>query len=141
MTSPAISLASFFATFQHNSAHGTETETLAQFAATFLAGGPDGAKPVPAALFAPAVAKRKELFERLGCHSTQLVSLDEIPLDARYTLARTRWQMTFARPDLPDEQLAVHSTFLIDTQTQQILVYLAHQDILALLRQRGLMTD
>jgi hypothetical protein len=140
MTAATTSLAPFFATFQHNTAHGTEAETLAQFAATFLAGGPDGAKPVPAALFAPAFTKRKELFDRLGCRSTELVSLNENPLDFRYTLARTRWQMTFARPGLPDEQLAADSTFLIDTQTQQILVYLAHQDIFALLRQRGLMT-
>jgi hypothetical protein len=141
MTAPTTSLDAFFAAFQHNTAHGTEAETLAQFAATFLAGGPDGAKPVPAALFAPALTKRKELFDRLGHRSTELVSLVETPLDARYTLARTRWQMTFARPGLPDEQLTVDSTFLIDTQTQQILVYLAHQDIFALLRQRGLMAD
>jgi hypothetical protein len=141
MTAPTTSLAAFFATFQHNTAHGTEADTLAQFANTFLAAGPDGAKTVPAALFAPALAKRKELFDKLGCRSTELVSLDETPLDTRYTLARTRWQMTFSRPQLPDERLTVDSTFLIDTQTQQILVYLAHQDIFALLRQRGLLTD
>ena len=141
MPQPAAALAAFFATFQHNSAHGSEAETLAQFAPTFLAAGPDGAKPVPANLFGPALTKRKELFDRLGHRSTELVSLDESPLDARYTLARTRWRMTFARPDLPEEQLTVDSTYLIDTRTQQILVYLAHQDILALLRQRGIMTD
>ncbi len=141
MTSPATSLASFFATFQHNTNHGSEADTLAQFAATFLADGPDGAKPVAAAAFGPAVAKRKELFERLGCRSTELVSFDETSLDARYTLARTRWQMTFARPEQPDQRLTVDSTFLIDTKTQQILVYLAHQDIFTLLRQRGIMTD
>jgi hypothetical protein len=134
-------LAPFFATFQRNTAHGTEAETLAQFAGTFLAAGPDGAQPVPAAAFGPAVTRRKQLFERLGCRSTELVSLDETPLDSRYTLARTRWQMTFARPGLPDQQLTADSTFLIDSQTQQILVYLAHQDIFALLRQRGLLTD
>jgi len=141
MTSATTSLAAFFATFQHNSAHGSEADTLAQFAGTFLAAGPDGAKPVPAALFAPALARRKQLFEKLGHRSTELVSLDESPLDARYTLARTRWQMTFTRPQLPDEQLTVDSTFLIDTQTQRILLYLAHQDIFALLRERGILAD
>jgi hypothetical protein len=140
MTSATTPLSDFFATFQHNTNHGTEAETLAQFAATFVAGGPDSAKPVPAALFAPALTKRKELFARLGCRSTELVTLDETPLDARYTLARTRWRMTFSRPDLAEQNLEVASTFLIDTQTQQILVYLAHQDILALLRQRAILT-
>jgi hypothetical protein len=141
MTSATPPLSEFFATFQHNSNNGTEAETLSQFAATFLAGGPDGAKPVPANLFAPALAKRKELFEKLGCRSTQLISLDETPLDTRYTLARTRWRMTFSRPDLTEQNFEVASTFLIDAQTQQILVYLAHQDIFTILRQRGIMTD
>ena len=141
MSAPTATLAAFFATYQHNIAHGTEADMLAQFAETFLAAGPDGAKPVPAALFAPALAKRKELFDRLGCRSTELVSLDETPLDPRYTLARTRWQMTFTRPQLPGERLTVDSTFLIDTQTRRILLYLAHQDIFALLRQRGILTD
>lgn len=141
MTSAPTSLAAFFATFQHNTAHGSAADTLAQFADTFLAAGPDGAKAVPASLFAPAIAKRKELFDRLGCRSTELVSLEETTLDARYTLARTRWQMTFIRPQLPDEQLTADSTFLVDTQSQRILLYLAHQDIFALLRQRGIMAD
>ncbi|UWZ86245.1 hypothetical protein [Occallatibacter riparius] len=135
------SLAAFFTTFQHNSDHGTQAETLAQFAETFLAVGPDGAKAVPAALFGPALAKRKELFAKLGSRGSQLVGLDETHLDSRYTLARTRWRMTFTRPSLPDEPLEVDSTFLIDTHTQQILVYLAHQDVFAILRERGIMTD
>lgn len=141
MTTASQSLAGFFATFQHNSDHGTQTETLAQFAETFLAAGPDGAKAVPATLFGPALAKRKELFATLGSRGTELISLDETRLDARYTMARTRWRMTFSRPDLPAQQLEVDSTFLMDTRTQQILVYLAHQDMFAILRERGIMTD
>ena len=135
------SLTSFFATFQQNSDHGTQAEALAQFAETFLAAGPDGAKAVPATLFGPALAKRKELFTRLGSRGSELVSLVETPLGARYTLARTRWRMTFVRPDLPKQQIEVDSSFLIDTETQQILVYLAHQDIFAILRQRGILSE
>jgi hypothetical protein len=141
MTSAATPLSDFFATFADNSNHGSDAETVSQFADTFLAGGPDGAKPVPASLFGPALTKRKELFVKLGSRGTKLVGLEEIPLDARYTLARTRWRMTFSRPDLPEQELEVASTFLIDTQTQKILVYLAHQDIFTILRQRGIMAD
>ncbi len=141
MSTTTQSLAGFFATFQRNSDCGTEAETTAQFADTFLAGGPDGAKPVPVALFGPALTKRKELFNKLGCRSTELVSLDQTALDNRYALARTRWRMTFSRPDLPEQQFEVASTFLLDTQTQKILVYLAHQDILTVLRERGIKAD
>ena len=141
MTSATSPLSGFFATYLHNIDHGTEADTLAQFADTLLVARPDGARAVPITAFGPGIAERKQLFEKLGCRSTELVGLDETPLDARYTLARTRWRMTFARPDLPGEHLEVDSTFLIDTQTGKILVYLAHQDIFALLRQRGIMAD
>lgn len=49
--------------------------------------------------------------------------------------------MKFVRQDHPDESLTVDSSFLIDLEAGRILVYLAHQDIFALLRQRGILTD
>jgi hypothetical protein len=139
MSSIPTSLDSFFATYQHNIDHGTAVDMLAQFAETFLAAGPDGARAVPVSAFGPALAKRKDLFEQLGCRSTELISLDETPLSPRYALARTCWRMTFTRHSGPEDQITVDSTFLIDTETQQILVYLAHQDIFAILRERGIM--
>lgn len=132
--------ARFLETFQHANALGSAS-SAALFADTFLAGGPDGAKPVSAAAFAPALDKRKQLFDSLGSRPAELVSVDEILLDTRYTLARTCWRMAFLRPDHPAEEVFVNSTFLLDLETQRILVYLAHQDIFDVLRQRGILPD
>ena len=140
MTNPATPLARFFETYQQAN-NGDGALAAALFADTFLAAGPDGATAVPAAAFAPALQKRKKLFSRLGSQGAELVFLEETPLDGRYALARTRWRMTFRREGRPDEVLLVDSTFLVDLVAERILVYLAHQDIFAILRQRGLLAD
>jgi hypothetical protein len=146
MTSPSTPIARFLETFQH--ASSTPGASAALFADTFLAAGPDGAKAVPAAAFGPVLEKRKQMFEQAGSRSTELISLEEIPLDARYAFARTRWRMTFVRDREAEtgnpsngQSLTVDSTFLIDLEAQRILVYLAHQDILAILRQRGIFAE
>ncbi|HEY3707612.1 MAG TPA: hypothetical protein VGL22_21300 [Terracidiphilus sp.] len=141
MNAPSTALTDFFAIWQQNNDHGSPADLLAQFAATFLALSPNGAAPVSAAGFGPALAKRKQIFAQLGCRSTQLISLDETPLDSRYAMARTRWRITFARTDLPEQHITVDSTFLIDLHAGHILAYLAHQDVFAILRQHGVLKD
>jgi hypothetical protein len=136
-TSP---IAQFFSAFARKSDSNNIQAQVAQFADTFLAAGPQGAKGVSSADFALAVSKRKQLFESLGCQSTTLVSLDEIPLDARYVLARTRWQMTFSRPNADPECVTADSTFIVDTAMDEfkIVLYLANQDIMQVLKERGI---
>jgi hypothetical protein len=136
-TSP---IARFFDTFSQRSNCDNVQAHLAQFAETFLAAGPQGAKCVSAADFATALPKRKQLFDSLGCQSTRLVSLDEVPLDARYVMVRTRWQMTFGRRDSDPEQVLADSTFIVDTGSEEfkIVLYLANQDIMQVLRDRGI---
>jgi hypothetical protein len=128
----------FFLTYQHDSDSGDIPILVAHFAETFLAAGPQGAQPVRAADFALALPKRKQLFDAIGRQSTALVSVQPIPLDSRYTLARTRWRLTFARPN----PLTIHVTsdFLIDTGGDRfkILLYLANQDIMQVLRDHGI---
>ena len=150
MTIASTPLARFFETYQQANA-GPGASAAALFADTFLAAGPDGAKAVPATAFGPILEKRKELFARLGSQPAELVEFEEIPLDNRYALANTRWRMTFRREGHPreaqaceapvEESFVVHSTFLVDLLCERILVYLAHQDIFAILRERGILTE
>ena len=136
-TSP---IACFFDSFARQSSSDDIKAQVAQFADTFLAAGPQGAKCVRAADFAHALPKRKQLFDSLGCQSTTLVSLEETPLDARYVLARTRWQMTFSSQNADSEQVMADSTFIVDIANNdfKIVLYLANQDILQVLKDRGI---
>lgn len=135
----ASPIARFFDSFAQQS-NGDNIEAPAQFADTFLAAGPQGAKCVSSTDFALAIPKRKQIFASLGCQSTKLVSLEETQLDDRYVLAKTRWQMIFSRPNSEPEKVLADSTFIVDTASAEpkIILYLAHQDIFEVLRDRGI---
>lgn len=128
----------FFQTYARHSSSGDTAALVAHFADTFLAAGPHGAQPTRAADFVLALPRRRQLVEAAGRVSSSLVSVRQIPLDARYLLARTRWRLDFSRP----EPLSLHldSDFLLDTGGDRfkIILYLANQDIMTVLRDAGI---
>lgn len=142
-TAPQTTIDLFFQAFQQASANGDLPVLTTLFADTFLAAGPQGAKCIPASVFAPAVGSRKQLFDRLGCRPAELVSVTPTPLDSRYTLVRTEWHFTFEPPDHEPEFISIESSCLLDTGRDplRILAYIAHQDIMAILRERGLLDE
>ncbi|MGA8729581.1 MAG: hypothetical protein WB608_12590 [Terracidiphilus sp.] len=131
----------FFRDFESANSSGDIPAIVSQFAETFMAASPQGTQAVCAADFALALPKRKQLFESLGCRSTALVSVQETQLDPRYTMARTRWEFTFIRDQADPQQVLVDSTFIVDTAAGifKIVFYLANQDIMAILKERGLL--
>lgn len=129
--------------FQQYAQQSREDNILAlvsHFSDQFVSANPQGAQCVRAADFASALPKRKQLFDRLGCQPATLVSLQETPLDVRYVLAKTTWRLVFARGEAGAEEVLVDSTFLVDTGEKEfkIVLYLAHQDIMQMLRERGI---
>ncbi|HEX4283840.1 MAG TPA: hypothetical protein VHZ28_02030 [Terracidiphilus sp.] len=126
----------FFRSFESNNNKHDFSASVAQFADTFMAAGPQGAQCVKASDFALALPKRKQLFSSFGCESMKLVSVDPRSLDDRYALAHTRWELNFtdAQPSTP--AIFVNSTFVIDTTENRIVLYLAHQDIMEIFKER-----
>jgi hypothetical protein len=119
---------------------------VAHFADPFLSADPHGTQIVRVSEFAAALPKRKALFERLGSQPATLESIHETPLDSRYVLARTTWRMSFTRENASAQELLVDSTFLMDKGKEQIneaefkiLMYLTHQDLMQILRDRGIL--
>jgi len=133
----------FFRTYESNVSNDDPAEAVSQFADVFMAASPQGAQAVRAGDFRLALPKRKELFDRLGCRSSELVALNEQRLDDRYILASTQWKMTFAKPESPKQEVVVHSVFIVDTgaSSPKIILYLANQDIMQVLKERGLLAD
>jgi hypothetical protein len=130
----------FFQAFELNRQSGDLPAIVSQFADVFLAVGPQGAQCIRGSDFALALPKRKQLFDSLGCQFTALASLNEIQLDARFVMARTQWKMTFAHGSGREQDILVDSTFIIDTGAVdfKIVFYLNTQDILELLKDRGI---
>ena len=133
------SVETFFQTFEQASAVA-DVETLARlFAPSFLVAGVGGAQPVKTSDFLAAIPKRKQMFQAAGCKPAALVSLHEIKLDDRYALIRTEWRWAMDRPDVPE--IRASSTFLLQRTGDElrIVLYVSHEDVMALLRERGLL--
>lgn len=139
----SLAVEDFFRTFEHNTNHGDAAALTSPFAAVFLAAGPQGANCVRKEDFALALPKRKKLFEGLGLRTTELIGIDTESLDARYTMARARWNMSFANESGSAHEIVVDSTYIVDTGVDpfQIVLYLAHQDIMAVLKDQGILKD
>lgn len=136
----------FFALYARQTAEDNMPAVVSHFADTFLFASPSGSQAVRASDFAAALPKRKELFDRLGSQPTELTAMHETPIDSRYVLARTSWRFSFLSGNTPPQQFETDSTFLIDTGLPgspeadfKIVLYLPHQDIMQILRDRGIL--
>lgn len=138
MQQPSQPIERFFRIFESNASSDNADAAVSQFADVFMAASPQGTQAVRAADFALALPKKKQLFDKLGCRSTTLVSLRETRLDARYVLASTQWRMTFVQGQAHD--VVADSVYIVDTSAEafKIVFYLASQDLMQVLKQRGI---
>src|ERR1700722_345434 len=134
----------FFQLYAQKSSEDDIPALVSQFTDPFISADPHGTHCVRVEDFAAALPRRKFLFDRLGCKPAVLTSLHETQLDARYVLAKTTWGFEFARENSREsEEVLADSTFLIDTGAEEfkIVMYMAHQDIMQVLRDRGILRD
>jgi hypothetical protein len=131
----------FFRTFETNASSNDVAAQVAHFADVFMAASPQGTQAVRATDFALALSKKKQLFNKLGCRNTTLVSLQEVPLDARFAMANTQWNLTFVRDQGEPEDVVVHSVYIVDRGVDpfKIVFYLANQDLMQILKERGIL--
>ncbi len=135
------SIERFFRIFESNSNGNNTDASISQFADVFMAASPQGAQSVRASDFALVLPKKKAFFDGLGCQSTELVSLREQRLDARYVMAATQWKLAFARPGIEPQDILAESVYIVDTggEDLKIVFYLANQDLMQILKDRGLL--
>jgi hypothetical protein len=140
MKTKTTAVENFLYEYARHSDQGNVAELGACFGETFIAGGPQGARPVRASDFALALPKRYQMFAKMGCRRTELIGIEEQRLDGRYVSARTRWRLTFERAGLEPLAVEVESTYLVDAGAEpvRILVYLAHEDIMEKLKEQGI---
>ena len=116
---------------------GGGDEASRQFAEIFMVADSEGGRMVPAAVLTKAVAMKRKMLEGAGSHRTRLVSLEERPLGDPYVLAETEWVMEFET----GEKVGLRSTFILfrGEGGLKIVFYLAHQDLVGVLRERGIL--
>ena len=134
----------FFERFQTLTARAdADTAKLVElYASNVMVAGPAGATVIAASSLPGFISKRKQLFDQAGHRQTALSGFEEIPLTARYSLVRTEWQWVFEGAG-GETTVTLPSTFVVDGsgEAPHILVYIIHDDITAVLRQRGLLSS
>lgn len=95
---------------------------------------PVSVTPVTREQVVASLPKRKEFFARLGVSGMTLDSLDESPVDEQHTLVRSTWRLERTESSSIPDGTIFTSTYLlrrVDGEWQ-IVVYLNHQDLRAL---------
>jgi hypothetical protein len=142
MMNPETAIGRFFQTFAETGSEGSIARQVSLFAGPFISADTHETRCVRLEDFAAVLPKRKMLFDRLGCKPAVLMNLEETQLDARYVLARTTWRFDFTREHPEEvEHVVADSTYLVDTGGEEfkIVMYMAHQDIMQVLRDRGIL--
>ena len=141
MDNSTNSIERFFHALEQETVTGNFPALAERFAENFLAASPSGAKVAQRSAFAQVLPARKQQFEQMGKSSTKLISLETTALDERYALAKTRWQLTFARNGKEPQKVFADSTYIVDTGAEpfQIILYLTSQDLPTVLKEKGIL--
>lgn len=141
MNQPSNPIERFFQAVEQETANGEMAALAERFAEPFLAASPKGAKIARRSTFTQDLPAKKQMFEKLGCKGTCIASLEITPLDARYTLAKARWQLDFEREGLERQEVFADSTYIVDANSEpfQIILYLTSQDLPTVLKERGIL--
>jgi hypothetical protein len=135
-------LTAFFKRYEQASNSSDTESMLAQFAEPFTVATPQGPQIVRASDFARVLPRRKALFDNLGCQAATLDSLKATHLNDHFALADTTWRMRFFLPNNRSDEFVVVASFMvyIDGSAAKIFLYMPHQDIMQILRDRGILT-
>ena len=138
---PAGGLREFFERFQSLSAASAVEALAAMHAEQVMIAGPNGTQVVRLADIQRAIPKRKQLLESVGCQDTELVGFDETALTQRYSLVRTEFRWRFQPVNAQTAAVTLPSTFIVDRggDSPHIVLYMNEQDVVSVLRERGVL--
>jgi hypothetical protein len=124
-------VSNFFATFERSLSESDVSTVASLYADVFLFGGPRGVQTVNKTDFLKLLPKRKDYFASMGLGKSTVASIDEIPLDAKYILARVVWQMTLKIASEVSKQFETKATYIVEIKngTRVIVMQLDHQDL------------
>jgi hypothetical protein len=112
-----------------------------QFADQFIFADPNGTRIIEKARFLPALPKRQEFFKSLGHLSTEILALDETPIDDQYTMVKAHFLMQFQKPNGQIQEARVDSTYIlfIKQDLPRIVMQIEHEDLQQAMKDRGLL--
>lgn len=107
------------------------------YADAFLFGNQQGVQVVKKEDFVKVLPRRKDFMKAAGLLSSRVDSLEASPLDSKYVLVKTVWNMRF-RTNQGDEIVRQTSaTYLLSTTADsfEIVFQLDHQDLMKIVQE------
>lgn len=129
----------FFDEYERAISAADASEIAAHYADSFLFGGPQGVQCVKKDEFLKVIPRRKEYFSSIGLLSSKVISVDELSLDARYLLARTKWKMTL-KHCTGMKEIETAATYVLEQKSERLAIVfqIDHQDLAAKVKEAGL---
>ena len=137
----AVGLRPLFERFESRRAAPDAEGLATMYAEEVMMAGPSGARVVRSADLRLAIPKRRRLLESAGCQGTTLAGFDESALTGRYSLVRAQFQWRFDAANAEAAAITLPSTFVVDRggQAPRIVLYMNEQDVVSVLRERGVL--
>lgn len=137
----AEGLRPFFERFQSLNAASDVDRLAAMYAGSVMIAGPNGPQVVSSTDLQRAIPKRRQLLDSVGYQDTALVGFEETALTNRYALVRAQFRWRFQAPAGEPATVTLSSTFIVDRgdDSPRIVVYMNEQDVVSVLRERGML--
>lgn len=126
---PAVT--NFFKIYEKSIANAAASTVGALYSDVFMFGGPRGVQPVKKEDFLKLLPGRKAHFLSIGLETSTVATIDEIPLDAKYVVARVVWKMSLKNSTGTSRQFETKATYILELRngTPVIVMQLDHQDL------------
>jgi len=113
----------------------------AQYADQFIFADPNGTRVIEKQKFLPVLPKRQEFFKSIGHQSTQVLSLEETPIDDQYIMVKAHFLMKFLTGPGRITEANVDSTYILFTKgdSPKIVMHIEHEDLKEAMQARGLL--
>lgn len=135
MTNPTVE--EFFRRFEQANQEFDVAVIGNLYADTFMFGSPQGVQAVKKEDFVRVLPRRKDFMKTAGLLSSGLDSVDASPLDSRYTLVKTVWNMRFRAKDGDEVVRKTFATYVLSATkgSFEIIFQLDHQDLMKIVEE------
>ena len=102
------------------------------YADTFMFGNPQGVQAVKKEDFVKVLPRRKEFMKTAGLLSSHIDSVQASPLDSKYVVVKTVWNMSFRRTNADEVTHKTSATYVLSNigESFEIVLQLDHQDLM-----------
>lgn len=111
------------------------------YASNFMSAGPTGSTPMTKKDFLGMCEQASDMYRQMGQSSGRIISKKIIPISNEYAMVTVHWGVTFIKTGSRVIEFDVSYIIQEIDDTQQVVLFISHQDEETTLRELGLRED